>query len=278
MEKLKGPEIIEVYKNYMPSVDVKKAIENILQYTETKYLKNLESVILTNSNALSRVEKHKKVWSRNHKCVLSECLAFYKGKNNGKGYIKILVNNMEKRYKHNPKEFIRDYDFSIVFYHELGHHLKKMFPEYSQSEDYADKWSEKLTGSFLNRKYWHLKILYFIRSFFWQDITKQTKKDGNKNIFDFLAIMLASVSIIVGAFTLVMMTNAAKIFGVLAPIIYIAVMLLVSVSICGLYYIQYNYIKHNKIWNAVISLIAVLIIVVIYLLFYRSMIDIFNKL
>ena len=52
--------------------------------------------------------------------------------------------------------FLRDLWFGHVLFHEVGHHIHNTIrPEYTEKEDVADKWANKLNVNFIRKKYWY---------------------------------------------------------------------------------------------------------------------------
>src|SRR5713226_10237442 len=66
------PEIIEAYRNYVPSCNVKRIVKTLLRYVPPEYLLGLRSIVLTNSSGLSRNRRRRKTWSRHHKVRIAE--------------------------------------------------------------------------------------------------------------------------------------------------------------------------------------------------------------
>src|SRR5712692_2308397 len=71
------PEIIEAYRNYVPSCNVKRIVKTLLRYVPPEYLLGLRSIVLTNSSGLSRNRRRRKTWSRHHKVRIAESLGNY---------------------------------------------------------------------------------------------------------------------------------------------------------------------------------------------------------
>jgi hypothetical protein len=132
----------------------------LLRYLPSEDLIGLNSIILTNSNGLSRDERRQKAWSRNHKIRIANALGLYYGATRYSGAtIRILVDNIMRTY---PQSFLwitplLNIYFSDVLYHELGHHIHATRrPEYKGKEDAADKWKVSLNRRFLSARYWYL--------------------------------------------------------------------------------------------------------------------------
>jgi len=49
-----------------------------------------------------------------------------------------------------------------VLFHELGHHIHQLhIPEHEGPENVAEKWSKKLRGKLLRKRYWYLMSLLY---------------------------------------------------------------------------------------------------------------------
>jgi len=131
----------------------------MLQIVPTKYLRGLHAVVLTNVDALSRKEREKKGLGRRKK-LLRESLGYYSQAWKGQpARITLLLDNLEKRRGRSWLRFgfTRDILLADLIFHELGHHIHEVHrPEYEGQENVADKWSKKLSGKFLRRRYWYL--------------------------------------------------------------------------------------------------------------------------
>ncbi len=46
--------------------------------------------------------------------------------------------------------------YGQILYHELGHHVHAVIPEYREKEDVADDWSVRFSAAYLRRAYWYL--------------------------------------------------------------------------------------------------------------------------
>lgn len=154
------PEIIEAYREYDPPCDVKRIMTVLLRYVPPENFVGLKSVVLTNSEGLSRDERRQRTWSRNRKIRIADALGlYYRATRHSEATIRILVDNVLRRY---PKKFLwvtplLNFYFSDVLYHELGHHIHSTRrPEYRGKEDVADKWKAKLSREFFSSRYWYL--------------------------------------------------------------------------------------------------------------------------
>ena len=49
-----------------------------------------------------------------------------------------------------------DVIFGRVLYHELGHHVHTIRPEYQEKEDVADNWAVRFSVNYVRKTYWFL--------------------------------------------------------------------------------------------------------------------------
>lgn len=156
-------EIRENYKDFEPPKAALKTIKRLIRYTPEKYFAGLHSIRLTNTKALNRKLRRQKIKSRNKRSSLSDSAGWYFEKwNNRPAYIELLIDKILDGY---PAwilkvDFISDITLSRTFFHELGHHIHKtQAPEYSESEDVADKWKRRLSKKYFWKRYWYLLLL-----------------------------------------------------------------------------------------------------------------------
>ena len=153
------PKIVESFQGYAPPFDASKAMRRMLRDTPRKFLHGLHSVVLTNSDALSRKERDRKTWGR-RRVALGDALGYYSQEWRGEpAHITILLDNLEKRMGRRWLRvgLVRDIELSEVFFHELGHHIHRVHrPEYKEREDVADNWSKKLASRFIRGRYWYM--------------------------------------------------------------------------------------------------------------------------
>jgi len=153
-----GPRIVLAFQNYTQPFDAEKAIRRMLRIVPPKYLWGLNSIVLTNVDALSHKERERKTWGR-RRVTLGEALGYYTPEwSGGSAHITILMDNLEKRLgKWQHFGFARDAAVAELLFHELGHHIHEVHkPKYEDKEDVADKWSKKFTIKFLRDRYWYL--------------------------------------------------------------------------------------------------------------------------
>ena len=150
--------IVEAYIDYYPAFDTTRLIQKLLSTVPEKYLRGLESIVLTNERALPRKDRTGKTKSRKRKYDKSLILGRYHPEWQGKRpWIEIRV---DKTLANCPRAALwfppgREFCLGSVLFHELGHHVHHvMLPEYKEKEDVADDWSTRLMVNFLRKKYW----------------------------------------------------------------------------------------------------------------------------
>jgi hypothetical protein len=154
------PRVIESFESYSPPFDVTKAVRRMLRDVPPKFLHGLDSIVLTNVAALSRQQRNRRTRGRGQRTTLGESLGYYSEAWKGEpAHITILVDNFEKQWGRSWLRLglIRDFAFSNLLFHELGHHIHRVHrPKYEGPENIADKWSKKLSGKFMRDRYWYL--------------------------------------------------------------------------------------------------------------------------
>jgi hypothetical protein len=154
------PEILENYRDFEPPAQVRRIVEDLLEYLPANYLRELHKIILINQSALTRDQRRQKIWGRRHKYRLAEAKgAYYQATNSSLATVWLFVDNI---LKSQPPWVLKTpllcySEFGEVLYHEIGHHIHAVHkPVHEGQEDVAEDWSKKLWWEFFRRKYWYL--------------------------------------------------------------------------------------------------------------------------
>ena len=152
--------IVEAYKDYHPSIDAKGVVEKLVRHVQPEYLRGLKCIVLTNAAALPHDRRRTKSWRRRRKVRIAEALGLYhEARQTGPAWIEVFVDNLIDAW--HPIllriSFFRDFAFSQVIYHEIGHHVHKVIrPEHREREDVADNWLNEFDKAYFWREYWYL--------------------------------------------------------------------------------------------------------------------------
>jgi len=164
-----GVIIQDAYRDFIPTINARRAVGRLLSGVPDKYLSGLKAIILTNAEGLSHDRRRQKTLSRKRKVLVRESRGLYYQKwQNEPAWIEVFVDNVCQGW---PSwllriPFFRDLAFADVVFHELGHHIQKtQVPEFREREDVADKWSKRLSHHYFWRRYWYLMPLLFGLSF-----------------------------------------------------------------------------------------------------------------
>ncbi|MGD9852061.1 MAG: hypothetical protein AB7T38_12405 [Nitrospirales bacterium] len=139
----------EIYKDYTPKVNVRKTIQILLEYVQPEDLAYLESIVLTNTVALSRRKKRQRSSSR---APLSRVLGrYYQKWKRQPAYIELYVDNILEDVSWFDRRIpmLRNWMFAEVLYHEIGHHVQvisnsKLVKEEAFAEKHADHLKKRL--------------------------------------------------------------------------------------------------------------------------------------
>ena len=152
------PLIQEVYKDYTPSVNVKKIVKILLQYVPPEDLAHLQTIVLMNTAALSRERKRQR--SSSGASILEVMGRYHPGYKEQPAYIEIYVDNiLEGRSDFYLKlPFSRNFLFAEVLFHEIGHHVQYWSKsKLTDKEVFADKHAVELSRMFFRQHYWFLR-------------------------------------------------------------------------------------------------------------------------
>jgi hypothetical protein len=146
--------IHERYEGYEPMLGVRPAIERLLSGLPPGYLSGLESLVLTNSQAVGRGKTGR---VRGRKFKRNECLGFYHPVSASCGpWIEIIVDRIipVEFPKIVQREFLFEILLSKTLFHEVGHHLDVTIGSPARAgERAADAWSEILRKEFFRKNH-----------------------------------------------------------------------------------------------------------------------------
>ncbi len=157
--------IQNAYRDFIPTINARRAVGRLLSGIPDKYLSGLKAIVLTSAEGLSHNRRRHKTLSRKRKVLIRESRGLYHQKwQNEPAWIEVFVDNVCQGW---PSwllriPFFRDLAFADVVFHELGHHIQKtQVPEFKEREDVADKWSKRLSRHYFWGRYWYLMPLLF---------------------------------------------------------------------------------------------------------------------
>lgn len=160
------PLIQEVYKDYSPPVNVMKTVEVLLGYVPPKDLGHLQSIVLTNTGALSRGRKRERSSSG---AFISQVLGrYHHGWKGQPAYIEIYVDNIldSASWYDLRLPMLRNWMLAKVLYHEIGHHIQAISnSKLVKGEAFAEKYAARLRKRFSQERYGYFRPLW--KSFFW---------------------------------------------------------------------------------------------------------------
>ena len=151
-----GVEVVEYYKGYSPPFDAVGPVRRLLAHLPEEHLNRLYGVTLTNSQSTRYMRKgHTR--SRKKKVRFVNCRGLYGG-----GRIILIIDNIYRGYPdfYLRIPLLRTALLGEVLYHEIGHHIHgARKTDRRDSEFVADEWGDKLTRSFMRKRYWYLRVL-----------------------------------------------------------------------------------------------------------------------
>jgi len=150
----------EFYNDYTPPSWVFKTAGRLLLSVPDKYVRGLDSVVLTNYSGQPRRHRIGTIASRKRKVAKSRILGLYHRACRGKSaWIELYVDNISTRAEQGrwiPSR--REFSLGQVLFHEIGHHIHATAaPEYAEKEDVADRWGRDLFANYYWHRYWYLK-------------------------------------------------------------------------------------------------------------------------
>lgn len=154
------PTIVESYRDFQPPTGFRETVETLLRYVPANYLIGLKTIVLTNQAGLTSKKRKQRMWSRNRKARLSECLGSYShASKSSPATVWLYVDNIVESGVAwwNRAPVLRYIVAGQVLYHEIGHHIHTVHrPVHEEKESVAEDWSGKLTRRFYSKHYWYL--------------------------------------------------------------------------------------------------------------------------
>jgi hypothetical protein len=152
----------ESYINYRPPRHVLSTVTKLLQDLPSQALSGLQSVVLTNSQAVGGGKTHR---VKGRKYARRSCLGFYHPKESGEQpWIEIVVDNAiacffppgpTRVFSYVP--ILREMLLADVLFHEIGHHLDHTVGAPAPSgEAAAEAWQKRLIRSYMQKRLWVL--------------------------------------------------------------------------------------------------------------------------
>ena len=143
----RGVAVNEAYRDLNPPLWVRPAVCHLLETVSKRYLRGLDAVVLTNVGAMNSQRKRGKLWSRKQKLAFSDCRGIYHPRSQSQGaWIEVFVDNVFERAASwvYAIPLLREYYLADTLYHELGHHIHTLAPEFRGREDVAHAWRMRL--------------------------------------------------------------------------------------------------------------------------------------
>lgn len=145
-------------KDYTPPINALKTVEVLLGYIPAGDLVHLQSIVLTNTAALSRGRKRQRSSSG---ASISEVMGrYHPGYKEQPAYIEIYVDNTldSGSWYDQRLPILRKMMFGEVLYHEIGHHVQYISKsKLVKREAFADKYAARLGKQFLQKSYRYLR-------------------------------------------------------------------------------------------------------------------------
>lgn len=146
----------EVYSDYEPPVNVKKTVQVLLEYVPPEDLAHLESIVLTNTAALSRRRRRER---RSSGAPLSHVLGrYYLRWKWEPAHIELYMDNIleDVSWYDLRLPVFRNMMFAKILYHEIGHHVQVISKaQCIKKEDFAEKFASRLFTRFFQKRYGH---------------------------------------------------------------------------------------------------------------------------
>lgn len=151
-------EVVEAYKDYTSPIDALGVTQLLLRYVPQEYQRELESIVLTNTDALSRQRRRRRVKTGSR--VTQARGLYYEPWNGRRARIEIFVDKTLQGYPALLLKvpFINHFALSDVLYHEIGHHMQFLEGKSSgrQQETLAERYERKLYDRFVEQRYWYV--------------------------------------------------------------------------------------------------------------------------
>jgi hypothetical protein len=120
------PEVIEAYRDYVAPFDVRRAVLRLLSAVEQRQVHGVRSIVLTNLDALGRLQRRRKSKTRGRKVGIDHVVGRYHPAWNGEQpWIELFVDQMFRKC---PRWVLgippmREMMVGETLFHEIGHHI-----------------------------------------------------------------------------------------------------------------------------------------------------------
>jgi hypothetical protein len=174
------PRIVCHFHDYEPPLDIHRIAARLLASVPPRYLTGLDAVVLTNKRALPRDRRRSKNRSRKRTVRIMQTRGLYHPTWKSKqAWIEIFVDSVLREPLRGwwlKFPLFQDLLLSPVFFHELGHHIHTLRPEFRDKEDVAEKWQARLEADYLYKQYLVMRVLVLIGKPFRKPIRKLREK------------------------------------------------------------------------------------------------------
>lgn len=154
-------EVIESYKDYLPSVEVKSVVNKLMTKIPSTYLSGLGNIILTNYSGLPR---HRK------RSTSSNVLGLYHYETStSKPWIELFIDNI---LEHTNDFMINFFSYKSliigrILLHEISHHIHRTkIPKHEDVELVAEQWEAKISAQLLFKKYWYIIPFTYMKAIY----------------------------------------------------------------------------------------------------------------
>jgi len=154
--------IVEAYTDWHPPSDYGAIATCLLESIPERYLSGLDSVVLTNSNALNHDRRRGKTRSRRRVVPISRCLGLYHPRSrDSEPWVEVFVDRVDAQLRGVLRRVpaFRELCLARTLYHELGHHIHAtQAPEHREREDVADDWRDRLYAQMFRQRHPYLRL------------------------------------------------------------------------------------------------------------------------
>jgi hypothetical protein len=166
MSESHGVAVREGYRDYVPPVDVRRAVGRLLRGVPKNRLSGLNAVVLSNSGNLNKKVRKANIRQSGRSFKAGTARGQYHAATKSESaWIEMWVDNILAGW---PRPvlwfaFTRDAALSGTLYHELGHHIHHtQAPRHLDRETVAETWKARLRKTYFRSHYWYLRPLLFV--------------------------------------------------------------------------------------------------------------------
>lgn len=148
------PRVVQEFREFKPRTDFRSTVERLLEYVPPEYLVGLDSVVLKDRTAPTKLR-----WDRRNASDAEMAACYRRATKGTKAVIEIYVDVITAGAPGwlMRLAWFREAMLARTFFHEIGHHVHRAIaPDGRDPETAANYWRDKLGREAMRHRFWFL--------------------------------------------------------------------------------------------------------------------------